>query len=107
MKRTLIAVGLTLAATTAFAGEAKHDSLAQTVTSLCVDANVTKADLSKCEKRVQAIVVNAVIAHNSARACANSPEKVQQYGLAEECAGFERDDKIVTDWQESLLAHQQ
>lgn len=111
MKRTLIAVGFMLAASTAFASvdksEARHDTLAETVTSLCHDAGVTKVDMPKCEKRVQAIVVSALIAHNSSRACMNAPEKVKQYGLNEECAAYERDAKDVDAWQQAFLSEPQ
>lgn len=107
MKRTLLAVGLALASMAAFANtdaSAKNDTLAEMVTSLCRDAGVTKVDMPKCEKRVQAIVVNAVIAHNSALACLNSPEKVKQFGLNEECGAFERDSKTVDEWQRAILS---
>lgn len=105
MKRTLLAVGLALASMTAFANtDAKNDTLAETVTSLCRDAGVTKVDMPKCEKRVQAIVVNAVIAHNSSLACLNSPEKVKEYGLNEECEAYLRDSKTVDSWQQALLS---
>ena len=105
MKRTLLEVGFAFFSITAFANtDAKNDTLAETVTSLCHDAGVTKVDMPKCEKRVQAIVVNAVIAHNSALACLNSPEKVKQFGLNEECGAFERDSKTVDEWQRAILS---
>ena len=105
MKRTLLAVGLALASMTAFAAtDAKSDTLAEMVTSLCHDAGVTKVDMPKCEKRVQAIVVNAVIAHNSSLACLNSPEKVKEYGLNEECEAYLRDSKTVDSWQQAILS---
>ncbi len=105
MKRTLLAVGLALASMTAFANsDAKNDTLAQMVTSLCHDAGVTKVDMPKCEKRVQAIVVNAVIAHNSSLACLNSPEKVKEYGLNEECEAYLRDSQTVDSWQQAILS---
>lgn len=107
MKRTLLAVGLALASFAAFANTdaaAKNDTLAETVTSLCRDAGVTKVDMPKCEKRVQAIVVNALIAHNSSLACLNSPEKVKEYGLSEECEVYLRDSKTVDSWQQALLS---
>lgn len=105
MKRTLLAVGLALVSMATFANtDAKNDTLAETVTSLCRDAGVAKVDMPKCEKRVQAIVVNAVIAHNSSLACLNSPEKVKEFGLNEECAVYLRDAQTVDKWQKALLS---
>lgn len=44
MKRTLLAVGLALVSMAAFANtDAKNDTLAETVTSLCRDAGVAKS----------------------------------------------------------------
>ena len=111
MKRTLLAVACLCLASTAFAStsakdQAKVDSLAETVTSLCQDAGVAKADMQKCELRVQAIVVAGVIATHSAPACINQPERVKELGLSEQCAAFERDSEQVNKWQDSLLAPQ-
>lgn len=110
MKRTLLAVACLCLSSVAFATtavqDAKSDTIAQTVTSLCQDAGIAKSDLLKCEKRVQAIVVSGVVASHSAAACEKNPDRVKEMGLSEQCDHLISDATQVDQWRSEVLAAQ-
>ena len=106
MKGVVISFCFMLAcfAATASKDIARDDSLSESITSMCYDAGIAKVDIAKCERRIRAIVVAGIIAHDSTPACEKNPERVKEMGLSDQCDGYVRDATQINQWRSEILS---